>query len=211
LMTNFLYPYFVTNPSDFWNNWHISLSSWLRDYLYISLGGNRRGTFKTYRNLLLTMMLGGLWHGAAWIYIIWGTYQGLILVIHRFVSQKIDLHRFDNYRLIRILKIVFMFQITCFGWLIFRSKSVEQLVNFTKKLFVDTNYHLTGQNIYFLKLLVFYSSLVLIVQYIQRRTKETFFIYRYPRLVQVSFYVLLLFFVLVWGSFGSREFIYFQF
>jgi alginate O-acetyltransferase complex protein AlgI len=211
LMTNFLYPYFVTNPSDFWNNWHISLSSWLRDYLYISMGGNRRGTFKTYRNLMLTMMLGGLWHGAAWIFIIWGTYQGLMLVIHRFISRKINLQRFDHFAWVRILKIVFMFQITCLGWLIFRSRSVEQLVNFTKKLFINVNYHITSEAIYYFKIILFYSSLVLIIQYIQKKSNNTFFIYRYSKLVQVSFYVLLLFIIMVWGSFGSREFIYFQF
>ena len=211
LMTNFLYPYFVTNPSDFWNNWHISLSSWLRDYLYISMGGNRRGNLKTYRNLMITMMLGGLWHGAAWVFIIWGTYQGLILVIHRFLSKNTGLDKYDHLRWVRIIKIVIMFQFTCLGWLIFRSKSVEQLFNFVKKLFINTNYHLTGETIYYIKIILFYSSLVMIIQYIQKRTNNTFFIHRYPSIVQVSFYSVLLFIILVWGSFGSREFIYFQF
>ena len=76
IMTNFLFPYFVTNPRDFWKNWHISLSTWLRDYLYIPLGGNRRGRLMTYRNILITMLLGGLWHGAAWTFVIWGGVSG---------------------------------------------------------------------------------------------------------------------------------------
>src|SRR5882724_4541117 len=75
LMLNFNLPYFATNPSDFWRRWHISLSNWLRDYLYIPLGGSRGGEARTYRNLGLTMLLGGLWHGAAWNYIWWGAYQ----------------------------------------------------------------------------------------------------------------------------------------
>ena len=79
LMLNFRMPYFATSPSDFWQRWHISLSSWLRDYLYIPLGGNRQGTLLTYRNLMLTMVLGGLWHGAAWTFVAWGFFHGLIL------------------------------------------------------------------------------------------------------------------------------------
>jgi alginate O-acetyltransferase complex protein AlgI len=78
LMWNFKMPYFAVSPSDFWKRWHISLSSWLRDYLYIPLGGNRHGKLMMYRNLILTMALGGLWHGARWTFVIWGLYHGTI-------------------------------------------------------------------------------------------------------------------------------------
>src|SRR5439155_447135 len=78
LVVNFDNPYLAVSPSDFWRRWHISLSSWLRDYLYIALGGNRGGTLLIYRNLILTMLLGGLWHGANWTFIAWGLYHGLI-------------------------------------------------------------------------------------------------------------------------------------
>ncbi len=90
LSLNFNLPYFATSPKDFWNRWHISLSHWLRDYLYISLGGNRGGTLRTYRNLLLTMILGGLWHGAAWTFVIWGLYHGVLLVLHRVASPWLE-------------------------------------------------------------------------------------------------------------------------
>ena len=83
LALNFKLPYFATSPQEFWNRWHISLSKWLQDYLYIPLGGSRGGLFNTYRNLMLTMIIGGLWHGASWTFVIWGAYQGLILVGHR--------------------------------------------------------------------------------------------------------------------------------
>jgi D-alanyl-lipoteichoic acid acyltransferase DltB (MBOAT superfamily) len=83
LPLNFNHPYSARNPSDFWNRWHISLSSWLRDYLYISLGGNRGSAFATYRNLMLTTLLGGLWHGASWNFLVWGFLHGAILVAHR--------------------------------------------------------------------------------------------------------------------------------
>ena len=86
LMVNFGKPYLVSNPPAFWQNWHISLSTWLRDYLYIPLGGNRKGPARTYINLLITMFLGGLWHGAGWAFVLWGVYQGMILVIHRRIS-----------------------------------------------------------------------------------------------------------------------------
>lgn len=87
LMLNFKVPYFATNPSEFWRRWHISLSSWLRDYLYIPLGGNRNGRLQTYRNLFVTMLLGGLWHGAAWKFVLWGAYHGTLLALHRIMSK----------------------------------------------------------------------------------------------------------------------------
>ncbi len=87
LMVNFRMPYLAVSPSDFWRRWHISLSSWLREYLYIPLGGNRGGEAKTYRNLALTMILGGLWHGAAWTFVVWGAYQGLILIVYRALAR----------------------------------------------------------------------------------------------------------------------------
>jgi D-alanyl-lipoteichoic acid acyltransferase DltB (MBOAT superfamily) len=83
LTENFRAPYLVTNPSDFWRNWHISLSTWLRDYLYVPLGGNRKGRLKTYRNLMTTMLLGGLWHGAGAAYVLWGLYHGALLACQR--------------------------------------------------------------------------------------------------------------------------------
>src|ERR1039458_5263232 len=83
LVVNFRAPFLVTNPSDFWRNWHRSLSTWLRDYLYIPLGGNRKGRLKTYRNLMITMLLGGLWHGAGAAYVLWGLYHGCLLACQR--------------------------------------------------------------------------------------------------------------------------------
>ena len=91
LMTNFRMPYLAKNPSDFWQRWHISLSSWLRDYLYIPLGGNRCSAWKVYRNLMLTMLLGGLWHGAGWTFIFWGAIHGLVLCVYRKLGANTSL------------------------------------------------------------------------------------------------------------------------
>ena len=84
---NFNAPFKAQNPSDFWRRWHISLSTWLRDYLYIPMGGNRKGKVRTYINNFLTMVIGGLWHGASWMYIIWGAYHGLLLALHKMFKR----------------------------------------------------------------------------------------------------------------------------
>ncbi|MBS0556758.1 MAG: MBOAT family protein [Proteobacteria bacterium] len=89
LPTNFRYPYAAIGFSDFWRRWHISLSTWLRDYLYVSLGGNRRGEWRTYINLMLTMLIGGLWHGAAWTFVIWGGLHGVFLAVERCVRERL--------------------------------------------------------------------------------------------------------------------------
>ena len=91
LPDNFRYPYAAIGFSDLWKRWHITLSSWLRDYLYIPLGGNKSGAIKTYRNLMITMLLGGLWHGAAWTFVVWGGLHGLFLMTERFLRKRITL------------------------------------------------------------------------------------------------------------------------
>lgn len=129
LQLNFRQPYFVTNPSDFWRHWHISLSSWLRDYLYIPLGGNRNGLYKTYRNLMITMLLGGLWHGAGWTFVLWGGYHGVLLCIFRIFRKGIGKKEQTNSSLIAyLIKCFCMFQITCISWIFFRATSVDQVV-----------------------------------------------------------------------------------
>ncbi|WP_316168114.1 MULTISPECIES: MBOAT family O-acyltransferase [unclassified Bradyrhizobium] len=126
LMRNFLTPYFSTNPSEFWTRWHISLSTWLRDYLYIPLGGNRDGRLKTLRNLMITMLLGGLWHGAGVFFIIWGAYHGLLLVLYRLIPlDTILIKRFG--RLGNIIAAVLFFHLICLGWIFFRSTPSEFL------------------------------------------------------------------------------------
>ena len=121
-MTNFRMPYLARNPSDFWQRWHISLSSWLRDYLYIPLGGNRGGKFKVYRNLMITMLLGGLWHGAGWTFIIWGGLHGAILCIYRALGDRVKLPALWG----RALATLFFFHLVCLTWLFFRAETLSQ-------------------------------------------------------------------------------------
>ncbi|MGV6802264.1 MAG: MBOAT family O-acyltransferase [bacterium] len=129
LMLNFNLPYLSRTPSEFWRRWHISLSTWLRDYLYIPLGGNKGSRLLTYRNLALTMLLGGLWHGAAWTFIAWGAFHGAILAFYRLlgVDTFLSKHR-DNgleTRTINLIAWALMFWLTLIGWTLFRAETLS--------------------------------------------------------------------------------------
>jgi D-alanyl-lipoteichoic acid acyltransferase DltB (MBOAT superfamily) len=139
LMRNFAQPYLAADPQEFWRRWHISLSTWLRDYLYIALGGNRAGEWRTYRNLMATMLLGGLWHGAAWNFVAWGAYQGGLLAAHRALAGRHGRTGEGTPRglgrwVLRIGGIVLFFQVVCYGWLLFRAGSIQQITDFTARL-----------------------------------------------------------------------------
>lgn len=126
LANNFLTPYFSASPSEFWQRWHISLSTWLRDYLYIPLGGNQGSKLQTLRNLIITMLLGGLWHGAGIFFIIWGFYHGCLLVAYRlFPIDEVLSRRLG--RIGKILSIILFFHLVCIGWIFFRA-SPEQFL-----------------------------------------------------------------------------------
>jgi alginate O-acetyltransferase complex protein AlgI len=130
IVENFRQPYLVTNPRDFWRHWHISFSTWLRDYLYIPLGGNRHGRAATYRNVMITFLLGGLWHGASWTFVLWGTYHGLLLVgydilVGRRRSRTEGVQEGGGPW--RWLKVFLFFQVTALGWLIFRLQDFSSL------------------------------------------------------------------------------------
>ncbi len=123
---NFDRPYLSTNPREFWRRWHISLSTWLRDYLYVSLGGNRRSRLRTNVNLMITMLLGGLWHGAAWNFVIWGALHGLWLVAHRVVERRRPAAPASNGSLIVAGKKIAVFHVVCIAWVFFRSPTFDQ-------------------------------------------------------------------------------------
>ena len=212
LMINFLYPYFVTNPSDFWRHWHISLSTWLRDYLYIPLGGNRISQIVTYRNLLITMLLGGLWHGAAWTFVVWGAFQGLILVGDRMLKD-FNLKRyfqFGNNKFIQLLQIILMFQITCIGWLIFRAQSLEQVGDMLKSIFLNLM-PIDYPVVYGFIQIFFFTGLLLIIQLIQYRRNSLMAIIESSNYLRLPILLMMFYSIIIWGQFGNQEFIYFQF
>ncbi len=127
---NFNAPYRSTSITDFWRRWHISLSSWLRDYLYLPLGGNRKGSIRTYINLAVTMLLGGLWHGAAWTFIAWGAYQSFWLIVER-LSGKDALYG----RLPKPAKIAITFVLVQMGWVFFRAADLPSALSYFSMLF----------------------------------------------------------------------------
>ena len=139
---NFDAPYKSATITEFWRRWHISLSSWLRDYLYISLGGNRKGRVRTYVNLLLTMLLGGLWHGAAVRFILWGGLHGAALALHKIWMAAVPGAKADGsqmHRLSRIGGILLTFNLVCFGWLMFRAESMQTVSLMLHQIFHNFN------------------------------------------------------------------------
>ena len=131
LPRNFNLPYCATSITDFWKRWHMSLSSWLRDYLYVPLGGNRHGTWMTYRNLLLTMLIGGLWHGPNWTFVAWGLYHGLLLVLHRALPWP----RWTGSVWFQPFAVLGTFLCVCVGWVFFRAQSFGAALTILGHLF----------------------------------------------------------------------------
>ena len=133
---NFDSPYKSDSVTDFWHRWHISLSSWLRDYLYISLGGNRKGKIRTYINLILTMLLGGLWHGASWNFVVWGGLHGVALALHKFFRNLLGRPKQYRSRGIRkFFAVVLTFHFVCFCWIFFRNSTFEASVTMIRQIF----------------------------------------------------------------------------
>ncbi len=208
LMINFRLPFFALNPSDFWSRWHISLSSWLRDYLYIPLGGNRQGTFNTYRNLFLTMLLGGLWHGAAWNFIWWGMYQGFILIVYRLIAGKVIKRSPKDTSIISVIsQMLIMFILTNVGWVIFRSNSGEQIIY----LLTQWSFALSENTISLGKELLFFTTPLLIVQLWQHLSCDLLIITKLPNWFTNLIYSFFLINICLYGVRQSTEFIYFQF
>ena len=207
---NFDLPYFATNPSDFWRRWHISLSSWLRDYVYIALGGSREGEWRTSRNLFITMVLVGLWHGAAWTFILWGAYQGGLLIIYRMVSRSAlrerHLHELGLFG--KSLAIIGMFHLTCLGWLLFRAQSVGQVADFVHLM--ATQFSPDPAALRSLGALLGYASILVVVQMIQY-TRHTASILEQASLPVRGVVYGVLFYLMVLHGGVSDSFIYFQF
>jgi alginate O-acetyltransferase complex protein AlgI len=141
LIRNFHTPYFAVSPGDFWHRWHISLSTWLRDYLYIPLGGNRFGRLKEFRNLMITMFLGGLWHGAGILFIAWGVWHGLLLVLYRLLPLDAVLIRVLG-TLGKWIAILITFHLVCFGWILFRAQlsTLGPLLSSIPSMFTATDF-----------------------------------------------------------------------
>lgn len=207
LMINFRNPYLAVTPGDFWRRWHISLSTWLRDYLYIPLGGNRRGTPVEYRSLLLTMLLGGLWHGASWTFVAWGLYHGLILCLYRLAGireadRKVEPGRWA-------LQVIVMFHLICLGWLLFRADNLGSVATALNVLVYQ--WSLTAAAGTAFLLVAFYSAILLMVECITDGETRIQRLFKAPWLLQSAWYLYLVLMIVFFYARQSSEFIYFQF
>lgn len=200
LPRNFNYPYLSRSFTEFWQRWHISLSTWLREYLYIPLGGNRKGNVRTYINLFIVMFLGGLWHGAAWSYAIWGTFHGLALAMERFSRNWIRLPK--NNLFIGIIQTVLVFSFVTLAWLLFKLPKFDQVIAYIGAMGKNagtTNHWLVAHVITYSIPVILYYAWYLLKQRWQGAKRFEFII----------FGILLVAIILDSGTTGA--FIYFQF
>jgi D-alanyl-lipoteichoic acid acyltransferase DltB (MBOAT superfamily) len=206
---NFDRPYFSRGFSEFWTRWHISLSSWLRDYLYIPLGGNRGGTLFTFRNLMITMLLGGLWHGARWTFVAWGGLHGLYLVGQRLIGPAYQ-------RVVKALRvpraasnaflILLVFHLTCFAWVFFRAQSFGNAWQILTSIasMRDLSFASVDNKILVLKGAMLIAGLLL-VEIVTLRPREI------SPARRLAFAASCIWILLLFGSFSGNTFIYFQF
>jgi D-alanyl-lipoteichoic acid acyltransferase DltB (MBOAT superfamily) len=209
LQLNFNSPYRAANITDFWRRWHISLSSWLKDYLYIPLGGNRKGKIRTYVNLFLTMLLGGLWHGANLRFVIWGALHGLYLAVH-----KLWLSLFPKLEArFRILRMAITFHLVTFTWMAFRARSMESVRQMCDQMVHHFKGSFAWEIIQAYQLVVSLILLAFIVHWLPIKWKDWYrgkFVLL-PLWLKITGTVLVIFMLVQFTTAGLQPFIYFQF
>lgn len=202
LPINFNFPYIARSFSEFWQRWHISLSSFLKEYLYFPLGGNRKGRLRTYANLMIVMLLGGLWHGAAWSYMVWGGFHGLALATERFFSDRVSLP--DSF-LFSSIRVLLVFSFVTIAWLLFKLPEFSQVILYVKA--VTTNVDI-GESLDIISSIMIYSLPVIIyhVHYLVKENHgETGL--QWP----IPFAYGFMLFLIITNSASPEAFVYFQF
>ena len=225
-INNFAAPYFSRNIREFWQRWHISLSSWLRDYIYIPLGGNRKGKQRKYANLLITFLISGIWHGAGWNYVIWGLLHGLFIVVgEATVQMRLRIKeklRIVGTRFEKVLETLCTFTLVTFAWIFFRTVSgFENVINLLGRAFskgVISFEWLNTAGITELEVAILLISLVVVsvIDYVRYKNVNIYSWFRERNLiVKYAAVYVIFFFILVFGIYGpnydSSAFIYFQF
>ena len=213
---NFDSPYQSATITEFWRRWHISLSSWLKDYLYISLGGNRKGKIRTYMNLFITMLLGGLWHGASVSFILWGAWHGIALAIHKFVMGY-----FSSFKPLgsemkpwrRVIGVVFTFHLVCFGWILFRADSMQTVGEVLTQIFIKFHPEVFGHFVMVYKGVCILMVIGYILHFMPKRAEYNLqmVVTRSPLVIQAILLAVAIFVVVQFRSAGVQPFIYFQF
>jgi len=217
LMKNFETPYFASSITDFWRRWHISLSSWFKDYVYIPLGGSRKSEFRVYLNLFFVFVVSGLWHGAAITFIIWGFIHGCFIVAEKACSNHGLIIKKDSV-LKKTVFTLFTFVIVCFAWIFFRAKSFSDSIYIASNLF---NFNTGFKNFYHLGLKYheFYFEIIIIVllllfDFIHRKYNAVILLNKTPFLLRSLVYLVIIYAIFIFGIYGEgsvSEFIYFQF
>ena len=213
--TNFDLPYRSATITEFWRRWHISLSSWLRDYLYIPLGGNRKGRRRTYINLMLTMLLGGLWHGASGRFVLWGALHGCGLAAHKWMMSRTSSPAFGKDMSLwrRVLGVIFTFNFVCLGWILFRADSLSTVGEILSQIFTAFDLSIVpqviaGYPVVFALIAVGYLMHATPKRVIDR-TQER--LTNAPMWAQVAVVVAVIWFVMQMRTGDIQPFIYFQF
>ena len=210
---NFDSPYQSRNITEFWRRWHISLSTWLRDYLYISLGGNRKGEVRTYINQMITMLLGGLWHGASWRFIIWGALHGAALTIHKFFRSRFPHNKKQDSAWMNLVNIFVTFHFVCFCWIFFRAANMATVGEILSQIFSHMNLGLLPEFIAgyrgVLMLMVIGYLLHFIPREAELAAQET--ITNMSLAGKAAFMISVIILVIQTKASGIQPFIYFQF
>lgn len=226
LMKNFDSPYLSKSITEFWRRWHISLSTWFRDYVYIPLGGSRNGKYRTYYNLFIVFFVSGLWHGAAMTFVMWGVIHGVIIVVEKAISKrkekvfsflKIDKSTLSN----KLVFIMITFTIVCFAWVFFRANSFADSRIIIESFFTNNFYELFGEKLYliglkeneFTLLVLSILSLTFIESFHKKRSILSI-LNKQPIFFRWCVYLCIAVFITIFGVYGSEiasEFIYFQF
>lgn len=208
---NFDSPYQSRNLTEFWRRWHISLSSWLRDYLYIPLGGNRKGTFRTYLNNFLTMLIGGLWHGAAWKFVFWGAMHGVGLAVHK--ACKPVLKKIPDNWLVVFISWALTFVYVSLLWVFFRAADFSQSVLIIKNIFVDFRWDQIHQFFEARMVWCIMMAALIVMHFIPQRyaDKAQLIFIRSPWIVRLLTFLIVVQLVIEFMTAEVSPFIYFQF
>lgn len=211
---NFRSPYKASSITEFWHRWHISLSTWLRDYLYISMGGNRRGKLRTYFNLFMTMLLGGLWHGASWNFVFWGAIHGIALALHKFWRSLLgrDKH-YQSRGIRRALGILLTFHLVCLCWIFFRNSTFEASWTMIHQIVANFQPQLFGQLVDGYKMVFAFMAVGFVLHFLPDRWEEACQrgVIRLPLVTQALLLILIIYVVIQVKTSDIQPFIYFQF
>ncbi len=210
LPENFRYPYAAIGFSDFWRRWHISLSSWLRDYLYISMGGNRKGNVRTYINLSATMLLGGLWHGASWTFVVWGGLHGFYLIVERLLRKVIPAGKIWERKPVKVILALFTFWLVCITWVFFRADTFTHAFDIIESMFGLQNASMLSLRLKDLAISYFATIVILIIHWNMRDTSVRRVTEKMPAFLRIIILAAMLL-AIVTLSGDDRAFIYFQF